>query len=166
MTNIVQNLTIKGRSVDGVLGIRAWDCRMLGSDKSTELCRPPSPFWDRIWRWPDLRRGFLVLEATALPTEPLPQTYFKQQNYLFLKQPYFQFNHNHCLKSLCDFSYWQVIGNPSFNSWARYVFLQIQLNKKITHKLNGKIFRECESPAVWPEKNCQMSTKVAQKWFH
>ena len=27
-------------------------------------------------------------------------------------------------------------------------------------------FHWCHPAAVWPEKNCQMSIKVAQKWFH
>ena len=35
MTNIVQHLTIK--SIDGVLGIRTRDHRMVGEDESTEL---------------------------------------------------------------------------------------------------------------------------------
>ena len=37
--NIVQNLTITGNSVDGVLGIRTHDCRMEGGHKSTGLWR-------------------------------------------------------------------------------------------------------------------------------
>ena len=37
----VQNLTTNGRRVDGVLGIRTHDYRMVGSDESTELWRPP-----------------------------------------------------------------------------------------------------------------------------
>ena len=37
ITNIVQQLTTNGRSVDGVHGIRAWDCRIVGTDESTEL---------------------------------------------------------------------------------------------------------------------------------
>ena len=30
------------KSVDGVLGIQTWGCRMVGADKTTELWRPPS----------------------------------------------------------------------------------------------------------------------------
>ena len=37
MTYKVQNLTINGTSIDGVLGIRTRDHRMAGTDKSTEL---------------------------------------------------------------------------------------------------------------------------------
>ena len=37
MTNIVQKLTINGKSIDGELGIRTWDCIMVGEDESTEL---------------------------------------------------------------------------------------------------------------------------------
>ena len=33
ITNIAQNLTNKGNSVDGVLGIRTLDCRMVGADE-------------------------------------------------------------------------------------------------------------------------------------
>ena len=40
MTNIVQKLTINGKSIDGVLGIRTWDCIMVGEDESTELWQP------------------------------------------------------------------------------------------------------------------------------
>ena len=36
---IVQNLTLNGKSIDGVLGIRTRDHRMIGADESTELCR-------------------------------------------------------------------------------------------------------------------------------
>ena len=43
MTSIVQNLTINGRSIDGVLGIRTRDRSMVGADKSTELWRLPPP---------------------------------------------------------------------------------------------------------------------------
>ena len=39
MTNIVQKLTFK--SVDGVLGIRTLDRRMVGADESTEQWRIP-----------------------------------------------------------------------------------------------------------------------------
>ena len=42
MTNIVQHLTLK--SIDGVLGIRTRDCRMVGADESTELKRPPTVY--------------------------------------------------------------------------------------------------------------------------
>ena len=38
---IAQNLTINGKSVDGVLGIQTQDHRMIGADKSAELWRPP-----------------------------------------------------------------------------------------------------------------------------
>ena len=42
ITNIEQNLTIKGKSVDGVLGIWSRDCRVVdGADETTELCRFP-----------------------------------------------------------------------------------------------------------------------------
>ena len=41
MTNIVQNLTIIGKSVDGVLWIKTAGCRMAGTDESTE-------FWHTI----------------------------------------------------------------------------------------------------------------------
>ena len=37
-------LTIKmqiEKSIDGVLGIRTWGCRMVGADETTELWRPP-----------------------------------------------------------------------------------------------------------------------------
>ena len=37
MKNIVQNLTINGRGIDGVQGIRTRDRRMVGADESTEL---------------------------------------------------------------------------------------------------------------------------------
>ena len=33
------NLTINDKSVDGVLGTRTRGSRMVGADKSTELCR-------------------------------------------------------------------------------------------------------------------------------
>ena len=33
--NIVQSFAIKVKSVDGVLGIQAWDRRMVGADEST-----------------------------------------------------------------------------------------------------------------------------------
>ena len=36
ITNILQ-LTLNGKSVDGVLGIRTWDCRREDIDESTEL---------------------------------------------------------------------------------------------------------------------------------
>ena len=42
MTNIKQNLTIDGRSLNGVLGIRNRDHRVKGADESTELWRPLS----------------------------------------------------------------------------------------------------------------------------
>ena len=42
MTNIVQ-LTLNGKSIDGVLGIRTLDRRMEGADESTELRRFPHP---------------------------------------------------------------------------------------------------------------------------
>ena len=38
--NLIQNLTITGKSIDCVLGFSAQDCRILGSDESTELCGP------------------------------------------------------------------------------------------------------------------------------
>ena len=40
MTNVVQNLTVKGKSVDGMLGIRTRDFKMVGAAESTELWRP------------------------------------------------------------------------------------------------------------------------------
>ena len=40
MTNITQNLTINGRSIDGVHGIRTRDRTMVGADEPTELTRP------------------------------------------------------------------------------------------------------------------------------
>ena len=40
MTNIAQNLTINGRSIDGVLGIRTRNHRIVGADESTELWLP------------------------------------------------------------------------------------------------------------------------------
>ena len=30
------------KSVDGVLGIQTWGCRMVGADETTELWRPPT----------------------------------------------------------------------------------------------------------------------------
>ena len=39
LTNIVQNLTIKLKSTDGVSEIRTHNCRMEGEGKSTELWR-------------------------------------------------------------------------------------------------------------------------------
>ena len=41
MTNKVQNWTVKGKSIDSVLGIRTRDCRIVGAHKSTVLWRPP-----------------------------------------------------------------------------------------------------------------------------
>ena len=38
---IVQNLTINGKSLYGVQGIRTRDLRMVGTDESTDLWRPP-----------------------------------------------------------------------------------------------------------------------------
>ena len=29
------------KSIDGVLGIQTWGCRMVGADETTELWRPP-----------------------------------------------------------------------------------------------------------------------------
>ena len=40
--NLIQNLTITGKSIDCVFGFRAQDCMILGSDESTDLWRPPS----------------------------------------------------------------------------------------------------------------------------
>ena len=37
MTDMLQNMTINGKSIDGVLGIQTWDCRMVCACKSTEL---------------------------------------------------------------------------------------------------------------------------------
>ena len=37
MTNIVENLTINRKNVDGVLGIRTRDARRVGADGSTEI---------------------------------------------------------------------------------------------------------------------------------
>ena len=34
---MLQNMTINGKSIDGVLGIQTWDCRMVCACKSTEL---------------------------------------------------------------------------------------------------------------------------------
>ena len=42
MTNIAQNFTINGIRVDGVLGIRTRDRKMVGADESTGLCRSPA----------------------------------------------------------------------------------------------------------------------------
>ena len=42
LTNIVQYLTINGRSIDGVLGIRTRDYRMVSAADSAELWRHPS----------------------------------------------------------------------------------------------------------------------------
>ena len=39
MTNIEQS-TINGKSIDGVLGIRTLDCSFEGADESTELYGP------------------------------------------------------------------------------------------------------------------------------
>ena len=41
MWNIAQNLTVNEVSVDGELGIRTRDRRMVGTDEFSELCRPP-----------------------------------------------------------------------------------------------------------------------------
>ena len=41
MTDKVQKLTINGRIIDGVLGIRTQDRRIVGADESTELVWPP-----------------------------------------------------------------------------------------------------------------------------
>ena len=35
------NLTLNGRSIDGVIGIRTWDRRMAGEDESSKLWRAP-----------------------------------------------------------------------------------------------------------------------------
>ena len=40
MTNMVQKLNINGKRVDGELGIRTQDRRIVGTDESTELSRP------------------------------------------------------------------------------------------------------------------------------
>ena len=40
MTNIKQNLTLNGKSMDGMLGIRTRDRWMLGADESTDLLQP------------------------------------------------------------------------------------------------------------------------------
>ena len=42
MTNIAKELTINGIRVDGVLGIRTRDRKMVGADESTGLCRSPA----------------------------------------------------------------------------------------------------------------------------
>ena len=47
MKNIVQNLTINGRGIDGVQGIRTRDRRMVGADESTELWRPRTDFFKK-----------------------------------------------------------------------------------------------------------------------
>ena len=39
--NYSTNLTINGKSIDGVLGTRTWGGRMVGADESTELMRHP-----------------------------------------------------------------------------------------------------------------------------
>ena len=87
----IQKFTIP---VDGVLGIRTRDCRMVDADKSTVLWRPPflnRPFLAsfsyyclfntvdiilmfniKVCMWLDSNCGPLLLEATALPTEPQP----------------------------------------------------------------------------------------------
>ena len=39
-TNMLQNLTINGRRIDGIFEIWTQDRRMVGADKSTELWRP------------------------------------------------------------------------------------------------------------------------------
>ena len=39
MKNLAQFLLYK--SIDGALGIRSWDYKMVGEDESTELRRPP-----------------------------------------------------------------------------------------------------------------------------
>ena len=53
MKNIVQNLTINGRGIDGVQGIRTRDRRMVGADESTELWRPRTDFFLK-WANPSL----------------------------------------------------------------------------------------------------------------
>ena len=79
---------------DSVPGIRTRDCRMVDADKSTVLWRPPflnKPFLAsfsyyclfntvdiilmfniKVCMWLDSNCGPLLLEATALPTEPQP----------------------------------------------------------------------------------------------
>ena len=41
MTNIAENFTINGKSIDGLLGIWTRDGRMVGAKNSSELCQPP-----------------------------------------------------------------------------------------------------------------------------
>ena len=36
LTLMIQNLTINGKIIDGVLGSQTWDCRMVGVDRCTE----------------------------------------------------------------------------------------------------------------------------------
>lgn len=40
LTNIVQNLTLYGRTIDGVLGMQTWDSRMVCKYESIEQWRP------------------------------------------------------------------------------------------------------------------------------
>ena len=37
ITNVVHNLTMTRKSIDGVLGIRTQDCKMVGTDEATLL---------------------------------------------------------------------------------------------------------------------------------
>ena len=55
--NTLQDLTLMGKRIDGVLGIRTQDCRMVGADESTELLSRP-----HCWRWnPGWLRSFDIL---------------------------------------------------------------------------------------------------------
>ena len=98
----------------------------------------------KYWQWLVSNRGPLVSEATVLPTVSQPQ--FLALN-LFKKM-----SSPMKPKSLDIFLLEQNV--ESVFKWQR-----VEIPSK-------DISAKWERGPVWPDKNRQMSIKVAQKWFH
>ena len=80
MTYKVQNLTINGTSIDGVLGIRTRDHRMVGAHESTEQWRHPS---FRLLTH-EAQRNNMLSESRCLATKSTVSTYHQSVRFAFL----------------------------------------------------------------------------------
>ena len=129
MTYKVQNLTINGTSIDGVLGIRTRDHRMAGTDKSTELWLTHQNTYTYVGHYKLVRKIIKkIFYSVAIGGEcrwqvhvnrpknfhsrlKFPAKYFSLQFFIFL------------LLILFLFLYYSIPASPISTSFYAFVFI-------------------------------------------